>query len=78
MYVGSQRAKLTRKDTVFVVGESRVGKSTFFNHLLGIRLKGVSSAKNKRNIIYEADMFDQAKACDSFKSVTILPNIRDV
>ena len=42
LYAGAKIAKQTRERTIFIVGESRVGKSTLYNHLLGIRLKGTT------------------------------------
>ena len=60
------------------MGESRVGKSTLFNNLLGIRLRGVrGEGKKKHNVYYEAD-FEGAQTQYAFKSVTLLPNIEDV
>ena len=78
LHLGKQRAENTRPKTIFVVGESRVGKSTLFNHLLGVRLRGVrGEGKQRFNIFYEAD-FSGAQAKFAFKSVTLLPNIEDV
>lgn len=54
LYIGSERAKLTKQKSIFVVGETRVGKSTLFNHLIGIRLKGVQ-LKGKSQVYYEPD-----------------------
>ena len=78
LYQGRKRAKNTRPKTMFVVGESRVGKSTLFNYLLGARLKGVRGEGNKsHSIFYEAE-FEEAKSQYAFKSVTLLPNIQDI
>ena len=55
-----------------MVGESRVGKSTFYNNIMGVRLIGY---EEDFELSYVPDFEDGAQVKNTFKSVTILPNI---
>ena len=53
MYAGSEKAKKTGKNTIYVAGESRVGKSTIFSYVSGAKLKGKKARKH--HVCYLSD-----------------------
>ena len=50
MFAGDLKTKNIKQKSIFLVGESRVGKSTLFNYMLGHKLKGKEEKKYK--VIY--------------------------
>ena len=61
-----------QQSSLFIMGDAKVGKSTFFNWMRGIRLKGV---RQNYDIIYETKSSEAAKAELAFTSTTIIPNV---
>ena len=73
MFAGDLKTKNIKQKSIFLVGQSRVGKSTLFNYLLGNRLKGKALTKYK--VVYECDFEEEHLIGSGFTSVTLLPNI---
>ena len=74
MLSGDELALKIKDESIFLVGESRVGKSTLFNYILGKMLKVVEDPVLGDDI-YVCDNTDAAQVAPGFKSVTLLPNI---
>lgn len=45
MFAGDKSIKETQKKSIFIVGNTRIGKSTFFNYVSGMALRGVKDKK---------------------------------
>lgn len=41
MFAGDMAIENVKKKSILIVGDSRIGKSTLFNYMSGINLKGV-------------------------------------
>ncbi len=65
------------KRIVVIVGISKNGKSTSYNWMNGVPMKGVR--KNAKNIVYEVDSAIQtaAQISGGIKSCTLVPNVRN-
>lgn len=73
MLDGDELVEKIKDRSVFLVGESRVGKSTLFNYLTGLPLKVEKDSRNR--YIYVTDNGSMAVAKSGYTSATLLPNI---
>lgn len=69
-------ASKLRDDCILIIGDSRVGKSTLFNHLVGVPLKGVLD--KHEDVILVPQHTEGVETSSTFKSVTLLPNIKTI
>lgn len=72
MLAGDECIANLGEEQIFLVGETRVGKSTLFNLFMGRSLKVVKSAEEEE--VYEC-AHKGAVMADGYESVTLLPNI---
>ena len=76
MLAGDEHVKKIKNKSIFLVGETRVGKSTLLNYLRGLRLQVTKDEDGRKNV-YVCNDEDSAYAKGGFTSVTLLPNIVD-
>lgn len=74
MFEGDECVEQIKSKSIFMVGESRVGKSTLFNYFMGLQLKVVKDERTKR-AKFICEHSERAVVGSGFKSVTLLPNI---
>lgn len=77
MLAGEIQIRKIKKKAILIVGDTRVGKSTLFNHLLKIPLKGVQIDEGL-DVIYEHEFQPGVTTRNTFTSVTLVPNVGQI
>ena len=73
MFAGDLLVQKLGRHAIFLVGESRIGKSTLFNLLQGFQLEAIQSDEEDYYKCVQTKSGVEAKS--GFESVTLLPNL---